>query len=86
MKIVTLSCISIGLLSALMAGLTALGVVPGFVDFGFYDLIGLDVTAGNIAGTGIDTLKDIMTTFFWGGLSVLVLLAAIGFAVVTPKE
>ena len=76
MKIATLSCVGIGLLGALMAGLTALGVVPGFVDFG----LGL----GEIVG--MEPAEDIMTTAFWGGLSVLVLLAAIGFGVIAPKE
>ena len=76
MKIATLTCIGIGLVGALMAGLTALGVVPGFVDFG----LGL----GDIVGS--EPIKDVMTTVFWGGLSVLVLLAAIAFGVITPKE
>ncbi len=68
MKIATLICIGIGLLGAILAGLTALGVVPGFIDFGL--------------GFG----EDVVTTAFWGGLSVLVLLAAIAFGAITPKE
>jgi len=68
MKIATLTCIGIGLLGALLAGLTALGAVPGFVDF------------------GLEFGEDVITTVFWGGLAVLVLLAAIAFGVITPKE
>ena len=68
MKIATLTCIGIGLLGALMAGLTALGAVPGFVDF------------------GLEFGEDVITTVFWGGLAALVLLAAIAFGVITPKE
>jgi hypothetical protein len=68
MKIAALTSIVVGLLAALMAGLTALDVVPGFVDFGL--------------GFG-DT---IMTTAFWGGLSALILVAAIAFGVITGKE
>jgi len=75
MKIASFTCIVIGLLGALMAGLTALGVVPGFVDFG----IGL----GDI---GMDSIKDVLTTAFWGGLSALLLLAAIALGVITEKE
>ncbi len=75
MKIASFTCIVIGLLGALMAGLTALGVVPGFVDFG----IGL----GEI---GMDSIKDVLTTAFWGGLSALLLLAAIALGVITEKE
>ncbi len=76
MKIATLTCIGIGLIGALMATLTASGVVPGFVDFG----MGLEDIVG------VDTLKSVITTAFWGGLSVLLLLAAIGFGVIAPKE
>jgi hypothetical protein len=68
MKITALTSIILGLLAALMAGLTALDVVPGFVDFGL--------------GFG----ESIMTTVFWGGLSVLILLAAIAFGVIAEKE
>ncbi len=75
MKIASLTCTVIGLLGALMAGLTALGVSPGFVDFG----IGL----GEI---GVDSVTDAFTTAFWGGLAVLMLLAAIAFGVIAEKE
>jgi len=68
MKIATLTCIGIGLSGALLAGLTALGVVPGFVDF------------------GLEFGEDVITTAFWGGLATLVLLAAIAFGTITPKE
>jgi len=75
-KIATLTCIGIGLLGALLAGLTALGAVPGFVDFG----LGL----GDIVGS--EPIKDVLTSVFWGGLAILALLAAIGFGVIAPKE
>ncbi len=75
MKIATLTCIVIGLLGAVMASLTALGVVPGFVDFGLLE---------DIAGS--EPIKDIMTTAFWGGASALILLAAIAFGVIAEKE
>jgi len=68
MKLVALSFAIIGVLGALMAGLTALGAVPGFVDFGL--------------GIG----ASVITTAFWGGLSALMLLAAIAFGVITVKE
>jgi len=76
MKIAALTCTVIGLLGALMAGLTALGVSPGFVDFG----LGLEDIVGS------EPIKDIMTAFFWGGLSSLVLLAAIAFGASAEKE
>lgn len=34
MRLAALLCIVIGLLGTLMAGLTALGAAPGFIDFG----------------------------------------------------
>jgi hypothetical protein len=75
MKIASLTCTVVGLCTALMAGLTALEVSPGFIDFG----IGL----GEI---GMDSIKAVITTAFWGGLSVILLLAAIGFGVIAEKE
>jgi len=75
MKITSFTCTVIGLLGALMAGLTALEVSPGFVDFG--------IGFGDI---GMDSIKFALTTAFWGGLSVLMLLAAIAFGVITEKE
>lgn len=75
MKIASLTFTAIGLIGALMAGLTALEVSPGFIDFG----IGL----GEI---GMDSVTDIITTAFWGGLAVLMLLAAIALGVITEKE
>ena len=75
MKIASLTCIVIGLLGALMAGLTALEVSPGFVDFG----IGFEAI-------GADSITDVLTTIFWGGLSVLILLAAIAFGAIAEKE
>jgi hypothetical protein len=75
MKIASLTCTIVGLCGALMAGLTALEVSPGFIDFG----IGL----GEI---GMDSISAAMTTAFWGGLSVIILLAAIGFGVIAEKE
>jgi hypothetical protein len=82
MKIATLTCIGIGLIGALMAGLTALGIAPGFVDFGLSGLLGVEL--GDTAG--IDMFKSVITTACWGGLSLLVLLAAISFGVMAPKE
>lgn len=76
MKIATLTCIGVGLAGALLAGLTSLGVVPGFIDFG----LGLEDLVG------MEPVKDIMTSVFWGGLSILVLLAAVAFGTMTPKE
>ena len=76
MKIASLTCIVIGLLGALMAGLTALGASPGFVDFG----IGL----GEIVG--LEPAESIITTAFWGGLATLLLLAAIAFGVIAKEE
>jgi hypothetical protein len=75
MKIASLTCTVVGLLGALMASLTALEVSPGFVDFG----IGL----GEI---GMDAVAATLTTAFWGGLSVLMLLAAIALGVIAEKE
>lgn len=75
MKIASLTCIGIGLLGAMMAGLTALGVVPGFVDFGM-----------GLGDIGMDSVKEILTTAFWGGLSVLLLLAAIAFGAMAERE
>ncbi len=71
MKIASLTCTIIGLLGALMAGLTALGASPAFVSSGI-DL--LDIGDG------------FLTTAFWGGLSVLILLAAIAFGVMAERE
>jgi len=68
MKIVSLSFSILGVLGALMAGLTALEVAPGFVDFGL--------------GIG----ASVITTAFWGGLAVLLLLAGIAFGVIVGKE
>lgn len=65
MRIVAITFITIGLLGALMAALTALEVVPGFVDFGL--------------GIG----ASVITTAFWGGLAVLLLLAGIAFGVIS---
>jgi len=76
MKIATLTCIGFGLLGALLAALTALDVIPGFVDFG----TGL----GDIVG--MEFAKSIMTTAFWGGLSILLLLAAIAFGAIAKEE
>jgi hypothetical protein len=74
MKIASLSFTIAGLLGGLLALLTALGVVPGFVDFG----IGL----GDL---GLDAGKDVITTAFWGGLSIVCLLAGISFGIITEK-
>jgi hypothetical protein len=76
MKIATLTCLGLGLLGALLAALTALGAVPGFVDFG----LGL----GDIVG--MESVESIITTAFWGGLSVLLLLAAIAFGAIAKEE
>lgn len=75
MKIASLTCTVIGLLGALMAGLTALDVSPGFVDFGM-----------GLGDLDLDSIKSIFTTAFWGGLSVLMLLAAIAFGAIAEKE
>ena len=76
MKIATLTCLGLGLLGALLAGLTALGAIPGFVDFG----LGL----GDIIG--MESVESVITTAFWGGLSVLLLLAAIAFGALAKGE
>jgi hypothetical protein len=76
MKIATLTCIFVGLSGAVLAVLTALGVVPGFIDFG----LGL----GDIAG--MESVESIITTAFWGGLAMLSLLAAIAFGVISSGE
>ena len=75
MKIASLSFTIAGLLGGLMALLTALGVVPGFVDFG----MGLDTI-------GLDVGKDVITTAFWGGMSMVCLLAGIALGIITDKE
>ena len=75
MKITSLVFTIIGLLGGLMALLTALGVVPGFVDFG----IGLDTL-------GLEAAKDVFTTAFWGGMSIICLLAGMAFGIITDKE
>ena len=75
MKITSLTFIIIGLICTLMAALTALEMSPGFVDFGI-----------NLDNIGIDSIKIIFTTAFWGGLSGLAMLAAIAFGVITNKE
>jgi hypothetical protein len=75
MKIASITCTVIGLLGALMAVLTALEVSPGFVDFGI-----------GFGELGIDAITAILTTAFWGGLSVLMLLAAIALGVIAEKE
>jgi hypothetical protein len=75
MKIASFTCTVIGLLGALMAGLTALGVSPGFIDFG--------IGFGEI---GMDSVTEVLTTAFWGGLAVLTFLAAIAFGVIAEKE
>ena len=76
MKIASLACIIVGLAGALLAGLTALDVIPGFVDFG----LGL----GEVVG--MEPAKAIITTAFWGGLAALMLLAAIAFGVIAKEE
>ena len=76
MKIATLTCVGLGLLGALLAALTALGTVPGFVDFG----LGL----GDIVG--MESIESIITTAFWGGLSLMLLLAAIAFGTLSKEE
>ena len=68
MRIASLSFTIAGLLGGLLALLTALGVMPGFVDF----------------GTGLG--KDVITTAFWGGMSVVCLLAGIAFGIITGKD
>ena len=68
MKIATLSCVCLGLIGALMAGLTAFGVVPGFTNL------------------GTQFGKEVITTVAWGGLALLLLLAAIALGTITPEE
>ncbi|UCG54199.1 MAG: hypothetical protein JSV32_06280 [Dehalococcoidia bacterium] len=75
MKIASLTITIIGLLGALMAGLTALGISPGFVDFGL-----------GLGDMGMDSVKEVLTTAFWGGLSILLLLAAIAFGNIAERE
>ena len=75
MKIASFTFTIIGLLGALMAGLTALGISPGFVDFGL-----------GLGDLGMDSVKEVLTTAFWGGLSILLLLAAIAFGTITERE
>jgi hypothetical protein len=75
MKIASITCTVIGLLGALMAVLTALEVSPGFVDFGI-----------GFGELGIDAVTATLTTAFWGGLSVLMLLAAIALGIIAEKE
>lgn len=75
MKITSLIFTVIGLLGALMACLTALEVSPGFVDFG----IGFEEV-------GMDSVKTMLTTLFWGGLAVLMLLSAIALGVIAERE
>jgi hypothetical protein len=75
MRIASLSFTIIGLLCGLMALLTALGAVPGFIDFG----MGLD-------DLGLEVGKDVITTAFWGGMSIICLLAGMAFGIITGKE
>ena len=75
MRITSLVFTIIGLLCGLMALLTSLGVVPGFVDFG----IDLD-------SLGMEVGKDMITTAFWGGTSIICLLAGMAFGIITGKE
>ena len=70
MKIVALTCTTIGLLGALMAALTVLEVSPGFI---------LGKEFGGV-------LEVLLTTAFWGGLSGLLLLAAIALSIIAPRE
>ncbi|MFC1847138.1 hypothetical protein ACFLYS_03680, partial [Chloroflexota bacterium] len=75
MRIASLSFTVAGLLGGLLALFTALGIMPGFVDFGLgFDALGLE------AG------KDVITTAFWGGLSIICLLAGMAFGIITGKE
>ncbi len=74
MKIASLSFTIAGLLGGLLALLTALGAVPGFVDFGL-----------GFGELGFDVGKDIITTAFWGGFSIVCLLAGIAFGIITDK-
>ena len=75
MRITSLVFTIIGLLGGLMALLTALGAIPGFVDFG----LGLDAL-------GLEAGKDVITTAFWGGMSIICLLAGMAFGIITGKE
>ncbi len=75
MRIASLSFTIAGLLGGLLALLTALGAIPGFVDFG----MGLDEIMGDFG-------KDIITTAFWGGMSIICLLAGVSFGIITGRE
>jgi len=65
MRIAAITSITIGLLGALMAALTALEVAPAFIEGGL--------------GFG----EVLLTTAFWGGLAVLLLLAGVAFGVIS---
>ena len=68
MRIASLSFTIAGLLGGLLALLTALEAMPGFVDLGL--------------GLG----EVVITTAFWGGFSIVCLLAGIAFGIITGKD
>lgn len=73
MKIAAIVLVSLGLLCAVLAGLSALDILPSIVS-GILTLGGGNLLTGRVA-----------STLIWGGTAGMLMLSAIPFAVLSTK-